>query len=521
MSDDTDFDDVVEALYVVASDPERWEEIVDILPLEPIVETSDIAADLRRSVLIADRVAERDAARGTPLAPAVIELSAALKVERANAAGMTLLAAGQHYGARLALADDASELAFDRAMQRLSPLGAMVVFALAHDPRRRLGRLSRRGRGYALTLLPDPKAMALDRTLGLTSAEAKLATEMRSAESLGAAAANLNISVNTARNQLAAIFEKLGVRRQSQLLQILTELATLGEDDAGVSFSAAAPTQRILLRPDGRTLAYRIYGDPRGRPVLAFHEGLGSSLLPPQTEATAVRLGLMIVAADRPGYGQSDPLMPYDPHIVAGDMRALCDALGLDEMILLGLLSGVTPMLATAHVLQPRVREVVLLSGRAPQYGRTVEDTPLTAFRARLLAHPWVTPTLFRILKTRISPETAARMLRRAARQSPGDAAYLAANPWVADFVSGYVKEALAGDGLGPADELAAERHPASQGFATVSAPIRVVHGSEDRLAPLSALRAVLAGHPHEETVYPGIGQLMALKHWVEILESL
>ncbi len=311
------------------------------------------------------------------------------------------------------------------------------------------------------------------------------------------------------------------MRRQSQLLQVLTELARLGDDDAGVSFSGEAPTQRILRRPDGRALAYRIYGDPRGRPVLAFHEGLGSSLLPPQTDATAARLGLMIVAADRPGFGQSDPLKPYDPNTVAHDMRALCDALRLDEMILLGLLSGVTPMLATAQVLQPRVRVVVLLSGRAPQRGRTMADNPLTAFRARLLAHPWVTPTLFRILKTRISPETAARMLRRATHQSPGDAAYLAANPWVADFVGGYVKEALAGDGIGPADELAAERHPTSQGFANISAPIQVIHGSEDRLAPVSALRADLVGHPHQETVYPGIGQLMALKHWVDILERL
>lgn len=521
MNDDTAFDDVVEALYVVASDPGRWEEIVDVLPLDPIAEVVGVQADLRRSVQIADRVAAREAARGAPSEPAIIELSASLKVERTNPAASALLAACGHHGPQLTLADDASEVAFERAIDRVGPMGAMVVFALAEDPRRRLGRLSRRGGGYTLTFLPEPRALALDRRLGLTSAEARLAILLRSADSLGAAAATLNISVNTARNQLAAIFEKLGVRRQGELLQVLAELAQIGSDDAGLHLIDAAPERGILQRPDGRALAYRIYGDPRGRPVLAFHEGLGSSLLPPQTDATARRLALTIAAADRPGFGKSDPLKPYDMETVAADMCALCDALGFETVTLVGILSGVAPMLATARMLGPRARDIVMLSGRPPHLERTPGDNPLASFRARLLAHPWVTPTLFRILKTRISPESAGRMLRRAANQSPGDEAFLAAHPAVAEFVSGYVMEALAGDGVGPADELAAEGRRSGSSFDGIAAPVRLVHGVEDRLAPLSALRAYLAGHPCQETIYPGIGQLMALKHWVEILETL
>ena len=95
----------------------------------------------------------------------------------------------------------------------------------------------------------------------------------------------------------------MGLKRQSDLVRALTELSSLANligQDGGVAPGHAileAPPVRAITLKDGRRLAYREYGDPKGRAVLTFHEGLGSSLLPPGTEQAARRLSLRIVSA--------------------------------------------------------------------------------------------------------------------------------------------------------------------------------------------------------------------------------
>ncbi|MBC7778510.1 MAG: alpha/beta fold hydrolase, partial [Proteobacteria bacterium] len=58
--------------------------------------------------------------------------------------------------------------------------------------------------------------------------------------------------------------------------------------------------------PDGRRLTYAQYGDPAGVPVLYCHGFPGSRLEARQTDAVARRLGVRVIAFDRPGYGGSD-----------------------------------------------------------------------------------------------------------------------------------------------------------------------------------------------------------------------
>jgi DNA-binding CsgD family transcriptional regulator len=65
-------------------------------------------------------------------------------------------------------------------------------------------------------------------TWGLTVAEAVLAVELLETEGLQSAAARLRISRNTAKTQLSSIFQKAGVRRQSELVRKLLALAVIG-----------------------------------------------------------------------------------------------------------------------------------------------------------------------------------------------------------------------------------------------------------------------------------------------------
>jgi DNA-binding CsgD family transcriptional regulator len=58
---------------------------------------------------------------------------------------------------------------------------------------------------------------------GLTPAEAALAIEIAKGDGRKAAAARLGISVGTARTHLTRIFQKVGVRRQAELVRVLVQ----------------------------------------------------------------------------------------------------------------------------------------------------------------------------------------------------------------------------------------------------------------------------------------------------------
>ncbi len=78
------------------------------------------------------------------------------------------------------------------------------------------------------SLAPRPplSACLLAQLFGLSPAEARLASIMAGGVDLHAAAEELGVARNTARNQLKAIFVKTGAHRQSQLVDLLAKLPT-------------------------------------------------------------------------------------------------------------------------------------------------------------------------------------------------------------------------------------------------------------------------------------------------------
>jgi pimeloyl-ACP methyl ester carboxylesterase len=103
--------------------------------------------------------------------------------------------------------------------------------------------------------------------------------------------------------------------------------------------SIAPTVDRTVTLPDGRALAYAIWGEPEGSPVLLLGTSPGSRLLCPDLSAT-LAAGVRLVTVDRPGYGRSDP----DPHPRmagwAADTRVLANHLGLGHLGLVGWSGG-------------------------------------------------------------------------------------------------------------------------------------------------------------------------------------
>ncbi len=96
-------------------------------------------------------------------------------------------------------------------------------------------------------------------------------------------------------------------------------------------------TENHVILPDRRKLAYAEYGKPDGYPVMYFH-GTPSSRLEPAVigDETWARLGLRVIAPDRPGMGGSDfqPRRGFSDW--PKDVLALADTLGLGQFAGLG-----------------------------------------------------------------------------------------------------------------------------------------------------------------------------------------
>src|ERR1700757_2147419 len=85
--------------------------------------------------------------------------------------------------------------------------------------------------------------------------------------------------------------------------------------------------------PDGRRLGYAEFGDPSGAVVLWFHGTPGARRqFPLVGRRAASKLGLRVVAVERPGSGLSDS-HPYDAVADwATDMTHVADALGAERL---------------------------------------------------------------------------------------------------------------------------------------------------------------------------------------------
>jgi len=121
----------------------------------------------------------------------------------------------------------------------------------------------------------------------------------------------------------------------------------------------------LVLR-DGRNLEVREYGDPSGHPVVFFHGLIGSYHQASYIAEPARRLGLRIIAPNRPGVGKSDFVARRTALEAVPDIEALTSALEVQDFSVIGISGGAAYALAMVERLGARVRTATLISGMGP-----------------------------------------------------------------------------------------------------------------------------------------------------------
>ena len=542
---------VIEALYAVAADPDRWEQVVEALAGPEPGEAAETG--VRTAVA---------AGGGEQVGVLVVGAGGGAVACDLAGRGAFERRLGTFEARGLRFADPANHEALDLARRRLAgatsgqvivkfvdaendgPFFAYVMPASAL-PESLAARLTPLGAGEARPLgalaLLFPSVEAGDRlwssvreSFGLTAAEIRLAAHLADGLSLKEAAEELGVSVNTLRNQLRAVFDKMGLNRQSELVRALTQLSALASAFGGAprisapailaserAAAESAPPIRIFTAPDGRRVAWRDYGDPAGAPVMVVMPDLSSSLLRRGSHGLARELGLRLLVLERAGIGRTEPLRKFGFEAAAADYLALHADQRLGPVQIVAFADGAPYGLLAGVGLGRLASRMLLVTGRRP--GPQVERAEdagnlMTLFWRRISKSAWLSDMVFEMLRHRLNRAQFERFAR-AAGSAPGDAAYLQAHPELIDFMVEYTREALAVSARGASEAIRCAARPAALELSGLSAPVTLWHGADDAMTTPDEVRAWLGAHLRDVRIVPGIGRFLGYSHWTEIMQ--
>ena len=120
---------------------------------------------------------------------------------------------------------------------------------------------------------------------------------------------------------------------------------------------------RIVRTPDGRRVGVWEYGSPDGFPVLAFHGNPACGMGFAAAHDAAARLGLRLLAPDRPGIGASSPSTAWTVRSYALTVDDLVAALGIERFAVWGYSGGGPYALACGSLLARKMSAVAITSG--------------------------------------------------------------------------------------------------------------------------------------------------------------
>lgn len=550
----------LDAIYAYATDPENWEEMTTLLAhldaekgdegLHTVIE--GVRQHLARAESLAQRLHDvPDNDHGTSYCHMIVTRDLRIADLSATTAAMLHPYCGSlQVGQRLSFLDPENSSRFralmgsvdpERAageglslLRLVSPEGDEAVFGyvvagerMPEALRRRFGVCAALPKGAVVFVAPDretasDEAQMYRETFGLTPAEARLAAFLKDGLSLKEAAEQLGISVNTARNQIKSVFEKLGVNRQSDLIRHLTELSRLAAYIQVTDYPPAFTSSMSGLLPDvprgfvampnGRRMAYREYGDPAGHPVLMLRSALASSLIRPQEREVVQKLGIRLVVVERPGCGQSTPDPSMTHASFARDMESLLNALNIDRVILTANSSSVPLALSAALHLGARVRRIALTTARfEPPLPRKGRPGMVNYFFSNLRRHPWLLDSTLAILRAKMSRPFMRSLVFHFFEKSPADFAMLERDGTLVENLIDETMDAVGWsvEGLVHESQLMLRETPVD--FSAIAAPVTIWHGEADGIMPIDEMRAQLARtglKVDDIRIVPGLGHL-------------
>lgn len=283
--------------------------------------------------------------------------------------------------------------------------------------------------------------------------------------------------------------------------------------------------ESTLRLPDGRQLAYNVFGSPDGLPVFFFH-GLAQSRSTVHPNIAILRgLGIRIVTIDRPGTGSSSPLPRRTLLEWPRDVLALADHLGLSRFALLGHSAGAPYVLACAYAIPDRVISATIISAVPPPSIQLLKSiftskfwkVGLLLFLAPMLIRPVISAGI------RYRKPRAAILFERDIAALPGADRAVLADVAIKEMRNVSMLEALRQGSEGLYEDVVLLRRNWGFNLSDISVPISLWHGESDNIVAVNFGRELARRLPESATFnfYPNLGHYMIFSHWENILRSI
>jgi len=280
-----------------------------------------------------------------------------------------------------------------------------------------------------------------------------------------------------------------------------------------------------LRLEDGRLLGYAGYGDPEGWPIFYFHGFPGSRLEAQLADRVAARMGIRLIALDRPGFGLSDFKPRRTIFEWPDDVVKIADALGINRFATIGVSGGGPYAAACALKIPQRLTAVAIVCGLGPLdtpngTDRMVRTNHLIFFLGRRL--PWLAKiSLWRIAyQVRRNPEGT---LRRMIVALPDPDKAVLARPEVKTAMKDNVVEAFRGGSRGAAYELLLYTRPWGFLLEDIATRVNLWHGEQDVSVPPTMGQYQARTIPNCRAIFcPGEGHFsLVINHMEEVLSGL
>jgi pimeloyl-ACP methyl ester carboxylesterase/DNA-binding CsgD family transcriptional regulator len=383
---------------------------------------------------------------------------------------------------------------------------------------------------------PLPEA-GLAELFGLTPAEARLSSLLTQGKSLEDITHALGISINTAKTLLKRIFGKLGVSRQTEMLQVfyaspiwLSRLPSSAKNERSHESSHAtadsteASLEHYLRLPDGRLLSYFDNGNTQGIPVIFMHGIVGARRLCHPDDTAQFDAGIRLIVPERPGCGHSSPQNERRIADWPADVAALADHLGIKEFVVMGYSAGTPYALATAWRLPERVRRVVLVAV-VPEIAFLTDLAHYETVSRMALTVARLTPSLIgavvRVMVRGIRADVHQYIENAMAQSTESDRRVMKDVVFRRMYTQSLLTAARQGD-----EHLAQEILLSAKAwgipFDAIKTDVTIWHGTGDRFAFVEGACKLASQLPNADLrLVADAGHYLLYSHWREILQSI
>ncbi len=563
--------EIIDRIYQVAIDPERYEDLLDIwedrlgpargikgMPGEDqqlLMRDAELESHMARATSVLDHLDRHSPDKILENVVSSFERTAAFTVSGAGVVSAVNAAAesvfetfpGQPLSSLPIDPDDAAHL--KREVARISDPQArgssFARFRLTTTGRPIVVRLSPieqeigdEAQVLAVTsemAWPDGLSATVREAFGLTEAEVEVLRALVEGAGIAEIAAMRGRSRETVKSQIRSILAKTETRAQAELVRVtlgLMDVVAVTERKASLKTLRGGARLRhrpfrSMQRPDGRRADHIVIGDEAGRPVLYFPQDYGLIRWPASAEAAAERRGLKVIVPIRPGFGHSTQVRDR-AHLVTAvvsDIVALLDHYGIERCPVVALSNDAFFAYHLVRMHPGRLAAVINCSAGLPLFKRAQYER-MHKWHRFIMANARYAPAMLPFMV-----KAGFSLARRIGKRGFVHAVYGASPADVQTFEDPEVMEAM----VHGSEVCLSDWHSAHDSFANETIiqqsdwrdivhacdiPIHIWQGHQDPQMPMATIAEMRIEFPnivfHEDS---NAGQLIFFKDWPRILD--